>query len=61
MEKSDRANILYKMDEEQFNQELNKRSCNILGKIKLASQRNLWPIISQKSKEIYGQRFALIA
>ena len=61
MEKSDRANMLYKMDEEQFNQELNKRSCNILGEIKLASQRNLWPIISQKSKEIYGQRFALIA
>ena len=61
MEKSDRANMLYKMNEEQFNQELNKRSCNILGKIKLASQRNLWPIISQKSKEIYGQRFALIA
>jgi 2-octaprenyl-6-methoxyphenol hydroxylase len=61
MEKSDRANMLYKMDEVQFNQELNKRSCNILGKIKLASQRNLWPIISQKSKEIYGQRFALIA
>ena len=61
MEKSDRANMLYKMDEEQFNQELNKRSCNILGEIKLASQRNLWPIISQKSREIYGQRFALIA
>ena len=61
MEKSDRANMLYKMNEEQFNQELNKRSCNILGEIKLASQRNLWPIISQKSKEIYGQRFALIA
>jgi 2-octaprenyl-6-methoxyphenol hydroxylase len=61
MEKSDRANMLYKMDEVQFNQELNKRSCNILGEIKLASQRNLWPIISQKSKEIYGQRFALIA
>ena len=61
MEKSDRANMLYKMVEEQFNQELNKRSCNILGEIKLASQRNLWPIISQKSKEIYGQRFALIA
>ena len=61
MEKSDRANMLYKMDEEQFNQELNKRSCNILGEIKLASQRNLWPIISQKSNEIYGQRFALIA
>jgi 2-octaprenyl-6-methoxyphenol hydroxylase len=61
MEKSDRANTLHKMDEAQFNKELNARSCNILGEIKLASQRNLWPIISQKSSEIYGQRFALIA
>ena len=61
MEKSDRANTLHKMDDEQFNRELNARSCNILGEIKLASQRNLWPIISQKSSEIYGQRFALIA
>ena len=61
MEKSDRANTLHKMDEAQFNKKLNARSCNILGEIELASQRNLWPIISQKSSEIYGQRFALIA
>ena len=61
MEKSPRANALYNMEDKDFNKELNDRSCNILGEIKLASRKNIWPIISQKSETIYGQRFALIA
>ena len=61
MEKSPRANALYNMEDKDFNKELNDRSCNILGEIKLASRKNIWPITSQKSETIYGQRFALIA
>ena len=40
---------------------LNARACNVLGPLKLASPRALWPIISQRAERLYGQRLALIA
>ena len=36
------------------------RSCNILGPLKLASKRSLWPIISQVADRLYSKRLALI-
>jgi len=61
METSAKANILFEMDETNFNSMLNSRSCGILGNIRLASRRNLWPIITQRAKRLTGQRYALLA
>ncbi|MGY9053216.1 MAG: FAD-dependent monooxygenase, partial [Rhodobacterales bacterium] len=61
METSAKANVLFEMDETNFNSMLNSRSCGILGNIRLASRRNLWPIITQRAKRLTGQRYALLA
>jgi 2-octaprenyl-6-methoxyphenol hydroxylase len=61
METSANAAQLQSLDVDAFNTALNTRSCGILGQMTLASARNLWPIIAQKSDALYGQRAALIA
>ncbi len=40
---------------------MNIRSCHILGPLKLASRRTLWPIITQRADRMSAQRVALIA
>ncbi len=44
-----------------FEQEISERSCHVLGALKLASERTIWPIIAQRSQAIIAQRLALIA
>lgn len=61
METSANATDLQRLDVSEFNTALNARSCGILGEMTLASSRNLWPIIAQKSDALHGQRTALIA
>lgn len=44
-----------------FEAELNTRSCGLFGPLTLASNRTIWPIISQTADRMSGQRIALIA
>ncbi len=46
---------------EAFEAEIDTRSCSILGPLKLASRRTVWPIISQIAERMAGQRTALLA
>ena len=60
MDKSEKAAKLIDMKDKEFEKEMTQRSCSILGPLKLASKRSLWPIISQIADRIYSQRLALI-
>ena len=60
MENGEKAKNLMEMETKKFEQEMTVRSCNILGPLKLASKRSLWPIISQIADKLYSQRLALI-
>ena len=60
MDKSEKAAKLMEMKDKEFEKEMTQRSCNILGPLKLASKRSLWPIISQVADRIYSERLALI-
>ena len=60
MDKSENVTKLMDMKEKEFEEEMTRRSCNILGPLKLASKRSIWPIISQIADRIYSQRLALI-
>lgn len=46
---------------EEFQAEINARSCEVLGPLTLVSQRTMWPIIAQVADRMAGQRTALIA
>ena len=60
MENGEKAKRLMEMEAKSFEREMTVRSCNILGPLKLASKRSLWPIISQIADRLYSQRLALI-
>ena len=60
MENGEKAKNLMEMETKSFEREMTVRSCNILGPLKLASNRSLWPIISQIADRLYSQRLALI-
>ncbi|MFV0513858.1 MAG: UbiH/UbiF family hydroxylase [Jhaorihella sp.] len=61
MESGPRARALQAMDTASFEAAISQRSCELLGPLKLASRRSLWPIISQSADRLSGQRIALIA
>lgn len=61
MEEGARAKRLFELDEDAFNDAISERSCHLLGPLTLASRRTIWPIISQTSDALIGQRTALIA
>ncbi len=61
METGPEANRLYELPEDQFNAEMTERSCAHLGPLTLASNRTIWPIISQIAESFAAQRLALIA
>lgn len=61
METGPNADDLQKMDEAVFNAALNQRACGVLGALKLASKRLLWPIIAQRAARLNGPRTALLA
>ena len=60
MENGEKTKRLMEMETKSFEREMTVRSCNILGPLKLASKRSLWPIISQIADRLYSQRLALI-
>jgi len=52
---------LHQLDQKAFETALNTRACNVLGPLRLASPRALWPIVSQRARHLCGPRLALIA
>ncbi|CUH52552.1 UbiH/UbiF family hydroxylase [Shimia marina] len=61
MERGPRAQELFEMDSASFEAEMTERSCALYGPLTLASNRTIWPIISQSAERLYGQRLALVA
>ncbi len=61
METGPRAMALNAMPEADFEAELNARACGVLGTLRLASPRRLWPIVSQVADRLDGPRTALVA
>lgn len=61
MDKSSNAEALSELDVPEFEAEMNRRSCEVLGPMTLASRRTLWPIISQTANHMIGERLALMA
>ena len=61
MEEGPKAKALSELDVDAFEVEMNTRSCGVLGVLKLASNRTLWPIISQHADRLSGERIALVA
>lgn len=61
METGPNAERLAALPVEEFEAEMNTRSCHILGPLTLVSRRSLWPIISQIADRMSGERTALMA
>ena len=61
MEHGPEAARLAALPEAEFETAMNERSCGILGEMRLATRRHLWPIISQIAQRMSGQRVALMA
>lgn len=61
MERGPRARELFDMEVAPFEAAMTERSCEILGPLRLASRRTIWPIISQKAARMTAERLALMA
>ncbi|MEP2640767.1 UbiH/UbiF family hydroxylase [Roseobacter sp.] len=51
----------FALDVPAFEAEISDRSCGLFGPLTLASQRSIWPIISQQADRLSAERLALIA
>lgn len=61
METGPKAQSLFAMETGRFEAEMLDRSCGILGPMRLATKRSIWPIISQIASQFSAQRLALVA
>ncbi len=61
MEDGPEAKRLHDLDAASFEAEMSERSCHLFGPLTLASERTIWPIISQIADRFAAQRMALIA
>lgn len=61
MERSAKAQALFDMPAAPFEAEMTRRSAGLYGPLTLASNRTIWPIISQLATRMSGERLALIA
>ncbi len=61
MEEGAKAKALFELPTPAFEAQMSERSCHLFGPLSLASQRTIWPIISQKAQRLNGQRLALVA
>ncbi|MEM9550170.1 MAG: UbiH/UbiF family hydroxylase [Pseudomonadota bacterium] len=61
MEDGPVARDLHNMDVRAFEDAMTDRSCHMLGPLKLASRRSLWPIISQVADRLSARRLVLMA
>lgn len=61
MEKAAQATALMDLTEAEFDKAMTDRSCGVLGTLRLASGRSIWPIISQMADRFSARRLALVA
>lgn len=61
MEAGPRAQALFEMEPGAFEAALNLRACGVLGELRLASARRIWPVVSQVADRLDGPRAALVA
>ncbi|KAA2313119.1 UbiH/UbiF family hydroxylase [Puniceibacterium sp. HSS470] len=61
MEDGPRVQELAALDVAAFEAEMLRRSCGILGPLRLETRRSVWPIITQVAERMGGQRLALMA
>ena len=61
MEQGPKADALFALDEDAFEDAMTERSCSLFGPLKLASRRSIWPIISQEAERLSAERVALVA
>lgn len=61
MNKGPKAQELLNMDIDAFNAEMTDRSAGLFGPMQLASQRGIFPIITQVADRLSAQRVAIIA
>ncbi len=61
MEHGPEAQRLADLPEDAFEAEMTTRSCGVMGPLRLASKRSVWPLISQLAERMSGERVALIA
>ncbi|MEM1151908.1 MAG: UbiH/UbiF family hydroxylase [Pseudomonadota bacterium] len=61
MERGPEAQRLLSLSFEEFNAEASERSCYLFGPLTLASQKTVWPIISQIAETFHAERTALVA
>ncbi|WP_425092533.1 UbiH/UbiF family hydroxylase [Tropicimonas sp. S265A] len=61
MEHGPEAKRLAALPVDAFEAEMNARSTGLLGPLKLASRRSVWPIITQIADRMWAERTALIA
>jgi 2-octaprenyl-6-methoxyphenol hydroxylase len=61
METGPRAVALHGLATDDFEEALNARACGVLGTLRLASPRRIWPIVSQAADRLEGPRLALVA
>lgn len=61
MEEGAKAKALFDLPAPAFEAAMMQRSCGVLGPLKLASARTIWPIISQHAEHLSGERIALVA
>lgn len=61
METGPTVTRLAALPEAEFEAEMSARSCRILGPLRLASRRTVWPIIAQVAERMAGERTALVA
>ncbi len=61
MENSEEAVRLMTLGTAEFEEEMTSRSCSVLGQLKLATKRSIWPMIAQYAKRLNSKRIALVA
>lgn len=61
MDRAAQAQAVYDMAPAEFEAEMNARSCGLYGRLELASDRTIWPMIAQSANRLSGQRLALVA
>lgn len=61
MENGPKAQRLFALEDADLETAMTERSCGLLGPLKLASRRTIWPIIAQHAETLYSERLALVA
>ena len=61
MEEGPKAEAIHALPDAELEDAMSERSCHLLGPLKLASQRTIWPIVAQEADRLSGQRLALVA